>query len=81
MRKETTIYYSRLVILALLLSCFICYNNLYVINLEKGIGLYGGIFNVTPITQSFNIFILLVSSIILIYNSFYHRTLMTNVTS
>lgn len=80
-RKDMAIFYSRSAILALLSVCFICYNNLFVINLEKGIGLYGGIFNITSLTQSFTIFILLISSIILVYNSFYHRTLISNVVS
>ncbi len=72
--KEKAIFYSRTTILTLILTCFISYNNLYVMNLEKGIGLYGGLFNITSLTQTFNIFIFLISSIILIYNSFYHRT-------
>jgi NADH-ubiquinone oxidoreductase chain 2 len=80
-RKDTAIFYSRSAILALLSACFICYNNLFVINLEKGIGLYGGIFNVTSLTQSFTIFILLISSTILVYNSFYHRTLLNDLVS
>jgi len=81
MRKDKSIFYSRSTILALLCACFICYNNLFVTNLEKGIGLYGGIFNITSLTQSFNIFILLISAVILIYNSFYHRSLISSDTS
>jgi len=72
--KEKAIFYSRTTILTLIITCIICYANLHVMNLEKGIGLYGGIFNITSLTQSFNIFIFLITSIILIYNSFYHRT-------
>jgi NADH-ubiquinone oxidoreductase chain 2 len=75
------IFYSRSAILALLSASFISYNNLFVINLEKGIGLYGGLFNISSLTQSFTIFILLLSSVILVYNSFYHRTLISNVIS
>ena len=41
--------------------------------LEKGIGIYGGLFNVTTFTQSFNIFILLVSAVILTLSAFYPR--------
>jgi NADH-ubiquinone oxidoreductase chain 2 len=80
-RKEKAIFYSRSTILTLLAAAFICYNNLYVINLEKGVGLYGGLFNITSLTQSFNIFILIISAIILVYNSFYHRTLISSETS
>lgn len=71
--KEKAIFYSRTTILTLIVTCIICYTNLHVMNLEKGIGLYGGIFNITSLTQSFNIFIFLITSIVLIYNSFYHR--------
>jgi NADH-ubiquinone oxidoreductase chain 2 len=38
-----------------------------------GIGIYNGLFNVTTFTQSFNIFILLVSAVILTISAFYPR--------
>jgi NADH-ubiquinone oxidoreductase chain 2 len=41
--------------------------------LEKGIGLYGGLFNITAITQTFQLFILLISGIVLSMTSFYPR--------
>jgi NADH-ubiquinone oxidoreductase chain 2 len=41
--------------------------------LEKGIGIYGGLFNVTTLTQVFNIFILIVSAVILTLTAFYPR--------
>jgi len=41
--------------------------------LEKGLGLYGGLFNVTAITHTFQIFILLISGIILLLTGFYPR--------
>lgn len=78
MRKEIAIFYSRSAILTLVSAGLICYDNLYVVNLHKGIGLYGGLFNITSLTQSFTIFVLLISSLILVYNSFYHRTLVSN---
>ena len=71
--KEKAIFYSITTILTLIVTCFICYANLHVMNLEKGIGLYGGIFNISSLTQSFNIFIFLITSVVLIYNAFYHR--------
>jgi NADH-ubiquinone oxidoreductase chain 2 len=78
--KEKAIFYSRTTILTLIVTCFICYANLHVMNLEKGIGLYGGIFNISSLTQSFNIFIFLITSIVLIYNAFYHRLVGSNTT-
>jgi NADH-ubiquinone oxidoreductase chain 2 len=41
--------------------------------LQKGIGLYGGLFNATPISHSFQIFILLICGIILLMTGFYPR--------
>lgn len=41
--------------------------------LEKGIGLYGGLFHATPITQTFHIFIFFVSATILQLTAFYSR--------
>jgi len=45
--------------MSLLFTSFIAFNNLFVKPLEKGVGIYGGLFNVTTFTQTFNIFIFL----------------------
>lgn len=71
--QEKSILYSRVVIQGLAFVAFIGYNNLYIKPLEKGIGLYGGLFNVTTFTQSFNIFIVLLGAIIAILTAFYPR--------
>jgi NADH-ubiquinone oxidoreductase chain 2 len=76
-KKEKSILYSRVVIQGLLFAVYIAYNNLYVNPLEKGIGLYGGLFNVTTFTQSFNIFILIIGSIIVVLTAFYPRKIIT----
>jgi NADH-ubiquinone oxidoreductase chain 2 len=73
LRQDKSILFSRVVIKTLLFSSFLAFNNLYVGPLGKGIGIYGGLFNVTAFTQSFNIFIFLISSIILILTAFYPR--------
>ena len=41
--------------------------------LDKGIGLYGGLFHATPITQVFHIFIFFISATILLLTAFYPR--------
>jgi NADH-ubiquinone oxidoreductase chain 2 len=41
--------------------------------LEKGIGLFGGLFIITAITHTFQIFILIICGIILLLTSFYPR--------
>lgn len=73
LRRDKSILFSRIVIKTLLLTSFITINNLYINPLEGGIGIYGGLFNVNVLTQTFNIFIFLVSAVILILTSFYPR--------
>jgi len=73
LRKDKSILFSRIVMVSLILISFLAYNNLFVMSLDKGIGLYGGLFHVTAFTQSFNLFIFLISAIILSLTSFYPR--------
>ena len=56
-----------------LFASFIAFNNLFTQPLEKGIGIYGGLFNITMFTQTFNIFIFLISATILVLTAFYPR--------
>jgi len=73
LKRDKSILFSRVVINGLLFSSFLAVNSLYIKPLEKGIGIYGGLFNVTTFTQTFNIFIFLVSAIILTLTAFYPR--------
>jgi NADH-ubiquinone oxidoreductase chain 2 len=73
LRQDKSILFSRIVISGLLFASFLTFNNLFVKPLEKGVGIYGGLFNVTTLTQSFNIFIFLVSAVILVLTAFYPR--------
>jgi len=75
LRRDKSILFSRVVMKTLLLTSFISISNLYTNPLEKGVGIYGGLFNVTTLTSTFNIFILLTSAAILIVTSFYPRKL------
>ena len=77
-RRDKTILFSRVVITSLLFSSILAFNNLDVLALDNGIGLYGGLFNVTSFTQTFNIFIFLISSVILILTVFYPRKIFIN---
>lgn len=72
-RPDTSILYSRIGILIVLYSIISAYTTYYMTYLEKGIGLYGGLFNITAITHTFQIFILLISGIILLLTAFYPR--------
>ena len=72
-RPDTSILYSRIGLLIIFYSIISSMSSFYITYLQKGIGLYNGLFNVTPITHSFQIFILLVSGIILLMTAFYPR--------
>ena len=56
-RRDKSILFSRIVILGLISTSFLAWNNVFLKPLEKGIGIYGGLFHVTTFTQTFNIFI------------------------
>lgn len=72
-RRDKSILYSRSTILILLISAFIAYDSLSLLFLAKGIGIFGGLFHTTATTNTFHIFIFLISSVILLLNSFYPR--------
>lgn len=72
-RRDKSILFSRVSILILLYSSFLAYNDLDMSFLEKGIGLYGGLFHATSTTQIFHLFIFLLSAIILSLTAFYPR--------
>ncbi len=72
-RRDISIYYSRIGITVLISSIYISYNNYYIESLGIGIGLFGGIFNLTSISNFFIIFIYILSLIILLLTGFYAR--------
>jgi len=72
-RPDRSILYSRVGLLIIFYSIVAAILSFHITYLHKGIGLYGGLFNVTSITHSFQIFILLISGIILLLTSFYPR--------
>lgn len=73
LRRDKSILYSRATITILLISALITYDNSYFLFLNKGIGVFGGLFHTTCTTSVFHIFILLISSVILLLTSFYPR--------
>jgi NADH-ubiquinone oxidoreductase chain 2 len=73
LRRDKSILFNRIGITILLYSSLIALNSLYFISLDGGIGLYGGLFHATNITQVFHIFIFLVSAVIFQLTSFYPR--------
>ena len=77
-RKDKSILYSRLVISIILISILIIYNDLSFSNLNKYIGLYGGLYHATSLTHVFHLFILILSFIIMFLTSFYNRKILNN---
>jgi len=73
LRRDKSILYSRATIAILLISAFIAYDNLFFLFLNKGIGIFGGLFSTTATTNVFHIFIFLITSVILVLTSFYPR--------
>lgn len=73
LRRDKSILYSRIAITILVTSSILALENLNMISLEKGIGLYGGLFHATSISQTFQIFIFLISATILQLTGFYPR--------
>ena len=77
-RRDITIFYSRIGILILFYCIFLSYNNLFITYLDKGIGLFGGLFYVSSITQTFHILIFIISLLILNITGFYSIKLISN---
>lgn len=73
LRRDKSILYSRVAIIVLLYSFFIGIFSLYITYLDRGIGVFGGLFHATSTTQIFQIFIFFVSIIILQLTGFYPR--------
>ena len=61
LRIDKSILYSRIAILSLGIMTILSFNNLYVKGFEKSIGIFGGLFNVSLLTYTFNIFIFIIT--------------------
>jgi NADH-ubiquinone oxidoreductase chain 2 len=72
-RPDTSILYSRIGILIIFYGLLSTLVSFYITYLDKGIGLYGGLFNCTSITHAFQIFIFIVTGIIILLTAFYPR--------
>ena len=73
LRRDKSILFSRVGLIILVYSSLIAINSLYFTSLDGGIGLFGGLFHATSITQIFHIFIFLITAVILQLTSFYPR--------
>jgi hypothetical protein len=73
LRRDKSILYNRIAIIILFYTSIIAFNSLYITYLDRGIGLFGGLFHATSITQIFQIFIFIIGMAILQLTAFYPR--------
>jgi NADH-ubiquinone oxidoreductase chain 2 len=73
LRKDTSIYNSRLTICILVGCMTLTYNTLYFSYLDEGVSVFNGLFVITVSTQIFHIFVYFITSIMLVLTSFYPR--------
>jgi NADH-ubiquinone oxidoreductase chain 2 len=73
LRRDKTILFSRISIIILLYSTLLANNSLYITSINRGIGIYSGLFHTTSITHIFHIFIFLIGAGILQLTAFYPR--------
>jgi NADH-ubiquinone oxidoreductase chain 2 len=73
LRRDKSILFSRVASTVLIYSSLLAMYSLIIHNSFKGIGLFGGLFHTTSITQIFQIFIFFISAVILQLTAFYPR--------
>jgi len=73
LRRDKSILFSRVSIIILLYSAFLAKNSLYMTSMDRGIGIYSGLFHTTSIVQIFHIFIFIISAVILQLTGFFPR--------
>jgi NADH-ubiquinone oxidoreductase chain 2 len=73
LRRDKSILFSRVAIIILLYSSLLAMDSLYITSLDRGIGIYSGLFHATSTTQVFHIFIFIISAVILQLTAFYPR--------
>lgn len=72
-RQDTSIIYSRVAITIIFYCTISAFTSFYITYLEKGVALYGGLFNITPLNHSFQIFMFIISGLIILMSAFYPR--------
>ena len=73
MRRDKSILYSRMAISIFVCCTLLCIESLKIQFIDNGIGLFGGLYHATVISNSFHTFIFIVAGIILQLNGFYPR--------
>ena len=69
LRKDKSILFSRIVMISLILTSYLAFNNLFFMTLDKGIGIHGGLFHVTAFTQNLDLFIFIITPLLALFIS------------
>ena len=72
-RKDISVLLTRIIIIINFLIIYMIFKTSYILVLNKGISIYNGVFQFNANTHIFNIFILLLATIIITLNGFYPR--------
>lgn len=64
--KISSIHFTRITAIILILSGILSFNILYIQSIGSGIGIYSGLFQITNISQTIELFLLIIGSMILI---------------
>ncbi len=73
LRRDKSILYSRITIMLLIIASYIVWEILEFTSLNSGVGLFGGLFHTTAISTVFQVFIFILSAVILQLTAFYPR--------
>jgi NADH-ubiquinone oxidoreductase chain 2 len=60
------IYFTRISAIIFIYAGLLSFNTLYIQSIGSGIGIYSGLFNITQVSQTIEVFILIIASLILI---------------
>ena len=72
-KRDKAISFNRITMIVLLYSSILGYETYLLLPIQSGIGIYGGLYQVSSLTQTFVVFISILSIIILQLSSFYYR--------
>jgi NADH-ubiquinone oxidoreductase chain 2 len=78
LKQHFAILFSRTFVFILLSLSILSYKILFLNSLKNGISIFGGLFTVTSINSSFNMFIYLLSIVIILLNTHYARKNLDN---
>ena len=73
-RRDLSILYSRIGIIVLFYCIYLVYNSLFITYMDSGIGIFGGLFFISSITQTFHALIFIISLLILTLTGFFPKS-------